>query len=227
MRVGIICAMDEEIKQLRDTMEQASTKTQAGVSVTTGSLFSHDIILCLAGIGKTNAAATTQLLISTYRPDLILNIGLAGNCSDSLPLGGAVVAEQLLYHDFNMQFAAEGPPFLERYQPEAEIVDALAQACQAAEIQYVRGTVATGDIFVGDKALRDDIVARTNCACVEMEGAAIAHIASKNNVRYGIVKLMSDNADDSALDTFHESLPLGAYCDRSVAILTVFLRGMQ
>lgn len=226
MKVAIICAIDDEARLVKQAMSDTVAKDTAGVCFTEGVMAGKAVVLCMAGIGKTNAAATTQLVINEYRPDIIINIGLAGNCLDSLPLGGAVVAERLVYHDFSMEIAAECPPFLESFVPDSELIALAAGACEKLGIPHANGTVATGDIFVESNALRDDIVSRTGAACVEMESAAVAHIAHKNGVRYAVVKLMSDNADDNARDTFHESLPLGAYCDRSAGIIAEFITAL-
>lgn len=37
-----------------------------------------DVIACIGGVGKVNAAMAAQLLISLYKPDLVLNAGVAG-----------------------------------------------------------------------------------------------------------------------------------------------------
>ncbi len=60
------------------------------------------------------------------------------------------------------------------------------------------GRIATGDQFVADKALKDAIIAHTQGLCTEMEGAAIAQTAYRNNLPFVILRAISDKADDSA-----------------------------
>ena len=226
MRVAIVCAMDEEINKLRAVMENARTEERAGIRVTEGRLSGHEIALYLGGIGKSNAAATVQYAVCAFRPDLLVNIGLAGNCTGTLPLGGAVIADRLVYHDFKMEWAAENPPHKEFFTPTAALRDKMRAVCDSLGVQTVSGTVATGDVFVQEEAVKNDIVARTGASAVEMEGAAFAHMAEKNGVDYVVVKIMSENASDGALDDFHASLPLGAYCDTSVSILRGLLNSL-
>ena len=224
MRVAIVCAMDEEINQLRAVMEGAQTSEEAGIRKTAGYLDGHEVALYLGGIGKSNAAATVQFAVCSFQPDRMLNIGLAGNCTETLPLGGAVVADRLVYHDFSMEFAAENPPYKRAFTPDETLRKFALLACEQAGVPAVAGTVATGDIFVQEERVKNDIVARTGASAVEMEGAAFAHMAEKNGVPYAVIKIMSDHAAEGALDDFHASLPLGAYCDRSVAILRGILK---
>jgi adenosylhomocysteine nucleosidase len=60
------------------------------------------------------------------------------------------------------------------------------------------GRVASGDQFVCGKAQKEAIIANTGAVCTEMEGAAIAHTAWRNDVPFAIIRAISDKADDSA-----------------------------
>ena len=46
--------------------------------------------------------------------------------------------------------------------------------------------------------MKEDIIAKTHGLCTEMEGAAIAHAAFRNQVPFVILRAISDKADDSA-----------------------------
>ena len=223
MKIAIVCAMEDEIRLLRDRMTDPVTEEKAGIRITSGELCGQQVMLCLGGIGKANAAATTQYIICAFDPDLLINIGLAGNCTDTLPLGGAVLADKLVYHDINMAFVAENPPYTEFFTPNEKLLAAAEQVFEKLSIPFVRGTVATGEQFIQDEAIKNDIVARTGASAVEMEGAAFAHICAKNRKPYLSIKIMSDNASDGALDTFHESLSMADYCQRSVSVICGFV----
>ena len=78
----------------------------------------------------------------------------------------------------------------------------IGYACAAAEAVnpgHSRvGRVASGDLFVAEKTVKERIIQRTNAICTEMEGAAIAHTAYRNKVPFVILRAISDKADDSA-----------------------------
>lgn len=218
MKISVICAMEEEIKLLSGKMQNVKKQTLRGVEITNGLIGAHEVNLCISGVGKVNAAATTQLNISELNCDIILNIGLAGNCS-RLNLGGAVVADKLVYHDYKMIWAAESAPFTEFFTPDKALSDKARAALEKLSVEHIDGTVASGDQFIEDSAVKADIITRTGCKCVEMEGAAIAHIAQKNAVPYAIIKVISDNADEGGIDGFHETISLGGYCEKSSRII--------
>lgn len=55
--------MEEEVRILRDKLEQAETETVAGCEFTKGLLAGHEVILLKSGIGKVNAAMSTTILL--------------------------------------------------------------------------------------------------------------------------------------------------------------------
>ncbi len=222
MKIAVICAMEDEIKLLARYMENVTAATERGVRVTRGTIGAHEVNLCIGGVGKVNAAAAAQYNVSDFGCDVILNIGLAGSCA-ALPLGGVVVADKLVYHDYEMRFAAMDPPYKEFFTPDERLTGIAVKALEKLGRVYMRGTVASGDQFIEDSAVKRDIIARTSCACVEMEGCAIAHVAEKNGVPFAAIKVMSDNADERGDESFHETMSLGGYCAESSEIIRTML----
>ena len=62
-------------------------------------------------------------------------------------------------------------------------------------ISYQIGGIASGDCFVTNSTMRDDIYERTGCIAVDMESASISHTASKNNIPFLIIRSISDFAN--------------------------------
>ena len=73
-----------------------------------------------------------------------------------------------------------------------------------------RGVIATGDAFINDRATRDAIQARTGADLVEMEGAAIAYVASRHDAPWIVVRSVSDAGDGGADVSFDRHLPIAA-----------------
>ena len=72
-------------------------------------------------------------------------------------------------------------------------------AAEAVNPGHTRtGRIASGDQFVSGKEQKEHIIAVSGAVCTEMEGAAIAHTAWRNNVPFVILRAISDKADDSA-----------------------------
>lgn len=73
-------------------------------------------------------------------------------------------------------------------------------ACQEVnpKIRAFMGRIVTGDQFVAERSVKDEIASWTEGYCTEMEGAAIAQAAYLNKIPFVIVRAISDKADDSA-----------------------------
>ncbi len=222
MKIAVMCAMRQEIELLAAEMTDTKRYESAGIVFTEGTLHGHDVIMGHDMIGKTNISAGTQLVITTFKPDLMINIGLAGNCTDNLSLGDAVVASTLTFHDFDPEIAAQFPPHTANYTPTERYSELACGVLDALGVRYIRGVVATGDQFINDPEVKKSIIERTGCSCVEMEAAAFACIAMKNGVDFISVKIMSDNASGGDDNEFQQTITEGGYCDVS----TAFVRGM-
>ena len=59
------------------------------------------------------------------------------------------------------------------------------------------GRVASGDQFVASREVKERIIEITKALCTEMEGAAIAQTAYRNQLPFVILRAISDKADDS------------------------------
>ena len=219
MRLGVVVAFEAEIGRID---EQGEIRTVCGVRYAEVPLGGNTAVIALSGIGKVNAGACVQVLVSVLKCDAILNIGLAGNACD-LPLGGAVLADRVVYHDlFPEDFISQDAPGTSEFIPDGRMRETARQILEEMGVVYRDGTVASGDQFISDNALKASIIEKTGCSCVEMEGAAIAHIALKNGVPFCLVKIISDNADDDAGEQFDETVLISSYLETSVPFIRRF-----
>ena len=91
---------------------------------------------------------------------------------------------------------AETAPFLQEFTGDERLIEAAGAACEENGVHHIVGKIATGDCFVGDSATKNSIAQKCAPDCVEMEGAAVAQIAAKNQIPCVILRAMSDNADE-------------------------------
>ena len=197
MVIGIMGAMPEEVDQLCARLSGVTVEEYGGVSYHCGSLAGRRAVVCCAGMGKANAAATTQVLITKFGAQRIIFSGIAGNMTSKIGIGDVVVGKTVVYHDAQDDMIAQSAPFTAEYPGDEEMVKAAMAACEETGVKAIAGKIATGDQFVGDSATKAAIAARVNPDCVEMEGAAVAQIAAKNNVPCVVLRAMSDNADEA------------------------------
>ncbi len=202
MRIAVICSLEYEINKLREFMDNIYDEEIAGTEVLEGVMGRHSLFLAASGVGKVNAAATAQAMISEYTPDLVVNIGLAGNCTADLPVGGAVIATELCYHDMDLLVMEGFKTLASRFATDLAIQALAKDVLTTMNVPFRCGVVATGDRFINSPGLREDIVRRTGCLCVDMDGAAVANVCQRNSMPLVAVRVLSDDAGDTATSDF-------------------------
>ena len=220
---GILGAMPDEVAQLCARLAGVEVESYAGVAYHKGALGDKRAIVCCAGMGKANAAATVQALITRFGADHIIFSGIAGNMSGEIGIGDVVVGRTVVYHDAEDSMIAQSAPFLTEYPGDPALVEAALAACAALGVKAIAGRIATGDRFIGDSATKAEIAARVHPDCVEMEGAAVMQIAGRNGVPCVVLRAMSDNADEAG----REALVVQQFSiERYVATATAIVAGM-
>ena len=200
MKYGIMGAMPDEVDQLCARLSGVEVQQYAGVEYHQGRLGDKEVVVCCAGMGKANAAATTQVLCGKFGAQAIIFSGIAGNMSEEIGIGDVVVGKEVCYHDAEVSMICQSAPFLKSYTGDPALVQAALDACEACGVKAIAGKIATGDTFVGDAATKKAIEEKCHPDCVEMEGAAVSQIAGRNGVPCVILRAMSDNADESGYE---------------------------
>lgn len=200
MTIGILGAMPAEVELLCSKLTDCTAETYAGVTYHQGVLAGKKLVVCCAGMGKANAAATTQLLITRYGAEKIIFSGVAGTMSAQIGIGDVCVGKLVVYHDADTDCIVQSAPFLEEFPGDPALVQSALDACAACGVKAIAGKIATGDRFVGDSATKAAIAEACHPDCVEMEGAAVAQIAARNQVPSVILRAMSDNADEEGYE---------------------------
>ena len=223
--IGILGAMPEEVDQLCALLDGVTIEPYAGVEYHQGYLGERRVVVCCAGMGKANAAATTQVLITKFGVDRIVFSGIAGNMSAHIGIGDVVVGRRVIYHDAQDDMLVQSAPFTAQYEGDPELVEAALSACRAVGVRAIAGTIATGDQFVGDTATKRAIEQRVHPDCVEMEGAAVSQIAAKNGVPCVILRAMNDNADESGYEVLVvKDFSISEYVATATAIVAHMLK---
>ena len=191
MKIGLMYAMPGEIESLLAQEGTHLLQTVAGVS------FYHireDVIACCGGVGKVNAAMATQLLITLYRPDLILNAGVAG-CFEEVPIGTLVLAEGFVQHDVDTSGVGDPVGLVSTVKqitfPTSDFAAAKA-AMDKVGLPYRTGLVATGDWFAVPCRRTQWIADTFHPLLCEMEGCAVAQVCMRNGVKCMAIKSVSD-----------------------------------
>lgn len=194
MKIGIIVAMDKEMKQLTSLIENPQTEQHGTMVFTVGTIAANEVIVQKSGIGKVNAAVGTVEMIAAYRPDVIVSSGCAGGADTSLERGDVVVGSSYCYHDAYCG-SEESIGLMEgltaTFSADKALLDkALAMDCG---VNIRGGLIAGGDWFVDTPEKMTAILTRCpEAMAVDMESCAIAQVCNIYKVRFISFRVVSD-----------------------------------
>ena len=226
--IGIIGAMDIEIEGLKSLIENTEAEKVSGLEFIKGKIFEKDVVIAKCGCGKVNAALCTEAMILKYNPDVIINTGVAGGLDKRLNIADIAVADFVCQHDYDTTPLGEPRGFLSQIDIikipcSKKVCEKLENAAKKLEnTTVVTGTVASGDQFLNSMDIKNEIVAEFGAVAGEMEGGAIGHVCYANNVDFGVLRAISDNADGSSHMDFGKFTEIAAA--KTISVLTDFIK---
>ena len=216
--IGIISAMIFEKQRLIEMIQPVEEKEMYGICFSIGKINNNPVVVASCGEGKVNAARCAQIMICTFNVTAIINVGVAGSMNENVKRGDIIIASDVVQHDYDMTaigvplglvpngIRTEEHPWGDRaeiyVQCSKEITNYMCSYLSEQNIKYHLGKIATGDIFVADRELKQRISENFDVIACEMEGAAIAYVCECADVSFAEIRDISDNADDTANDNY-------------------------
>jgi len=210
MKIGVIGAMQMEVDNLKESMENVVTEEYSGVTYVSGTIGGKQVVAAVCGVGKVFAAICAEAMILKYHVDYVINIGVAGTLCKELGIMDVAVADQVVQHDMNTSALGDPIGLLsglnQVFLPSDERMCKLLSSClQEKGIHYHVGTIATGDLFLHKPTQKALLHARFGAIACEMEGGSIGHVCYVNKVPFAILRSISDGEGGSMdYDTFAE-----------------------
>ncbi len=194
MKIGILCAMSVEYKQMAAMMSHQERRQIGPHTFLEGQIGSNTVVLLQCGIGKVNAAAGVTSLIMNYKPQCVISTGVAGGIDTRLQVMDVVAGSRVAYHDVDC-----GPDYdpgqVQDLPRIFEGDSALLRKIRAMEktVKIVEGLICTGDQFITDpqqlcriKTMWPDALA------VDMESASIAQVCHLFKIPFLSFRIISD-----------------------------------
>lgn len=187
-RIGIIFAMEKEIKLFAESLSNLTYDVVNGRKFFSGEYGKHNLTALVCGIGKVNAALGTADLINIYDCEIIINIGISGGLDASLHVGEMIVGTQIVYHDVwcgepNAYGQIQEMPLL--YHSDADLIKKLPP--------FKSGLICCGDKFIESSKEKSAILKQfPSVLAVDMESAAIAQTCYIYNIPLLCIRQISD-----------------------------------
>lgn len=212
--IALLCSVQAEADLLLAQTKVFENSTLGSKAIYAGMLADQEICLCVGGMGKVNAAHAATLLFTQFRPKLLLLFGIGG----AYPAAGAHVGDIAIAQE---EIAGdEGVLTLDGFKDTEYISIPLARAAgsnffncfPASEMLLNRarnavtrvmdsgrihtGTFVTLSTCTGTSNRAAQLDTRYHGLCENMEGAAVAQVATLHGIPWLEIRGISNIVED-------------------------------
>lgn len=226
--IGIVVAMEEEREAIVKIMTEIKIEQIYNLKFLRGKIQEKNCILVKSGVGKVNAARTTQVMLQNFDIQYVINLGAGGSVNQVLNIGDVLIGKQVVQHDFDITAFGHSKGYITGIGNaiicDRNLVDELEQIIKSIperNYQIKLGIIATGDIFCTESWMKNKIRAKFDADVVDMECAAIGQVCYLDNVPFMAIRAISDTPNGKNASTFDENLKLAS--KRCANILKEFL----
>jgi adenosylhomocysteine nucleosidase len=207
------------------------------------------IYIVRTGAGNLNSAMVTQALLTRYKIDRVVSIGVAGNLNDDWKIGDIFIATDVANHQEGTETPGGFQPKenVEERRQKPEEFQEKCEALRSNAVEIARtltggilaartngtteplrqaqgdnmgkpqappgnvriGKLVSGDSFIASTVKRKWLRDTFHADAVDMVSAGIARACEANGVPYVIIRILSDNADESAAAAFTKFVQSG------------------
>jgi adenosylhomocysteine nucleosidase len=226
----VLYAFPEEGQTIAKQMTADSTARILGRAVQMGTLNGKKIVLAESGVGMTNAAMTTQELITRFHPRGLVFSGIAGAIDSTVHIGDLCICSSWITHDYvycgpdSLQpqpvhsFSAKADSLASFWSffadsgfvGMAKQIDSSKLSLQKIGTREPRiiigGAGVSGNAFIDNAEKRIWLKGRFGAMVTDMESSAVAQVCTANGVPFVIIRSASDLAGGSPSKTATEQL---------------------
>ena len=201
MKIGIVIAIARELKSFLESDFEIETIKKNNREIYKTLVNGNEVYAVKSGYGEIDAAAATQLLITAFDCDVILNFGVTGALDRALKVDDLFVVTKALNHDYDVSpIDPVKPHQYEEFSDEFIPLDkGLVDFAKSLYPNLKEASVASGDRFVVETSDKINL-GNLGCNICDMEIAAIARICFLNGVRCLSIKCISDTFDGDGGD---------------------------
>ncbi len=228
--LGIIGAMDVEVDAIKAKIKDGVITRAAGAEFVTGYIENVMVTVARCSPGKVNAALCTQAMIDKFDVDKIINVGVACSLDPKVIIKNIVIATDVCQYDIDITALGEPKGYINginmiKIPTDPQLSELLARTAINSGERIHRGTVASGDTFIGNAQQKKNIANDFGAICGEMEGGAIGHVCSANNIPFAVLRSISDGGDENAAIDYPTFKKIAA--DMSATIITKLIETQQ
>ena len=192
-RIGMVVAMGKEILPfIENSGVEVFNESVGKYQISYFNYLDKEIYIVESGVGEIYAAGATQLLISKYNVECIINFGVCGLLNDKLNLLETVLVEGVVHYDFDLSTIDDVPSC--QYPDMDTVISCKNKLFDIVkEISPIQKVIcASADKFVVDSDVKNNLYEEYNASICEMESAGVVLTCLNNNIPFLVIKAVSD-----------------------------------
>jgi adenosylhomocysteine nucleosidase len=221
MKVGIICAGDEELAPFLPLIENCKITEKSMLKFHEGKINDVEVVALYSGVCKVNAAIATQILIDTFSVNIIINSGTAGGMDPHLEIFDTVISTEVEYHDVAPEILTEFHPWLEKssFVADKELLNLSKNSITKLNLPYkiYFGKMVTGESFITDEG-RQEINEKFRPLTVDMESASVAHVCYVNKIPFISIRTITDTPKHRGIEYFETNCKNASEISKNITI---------
>lgn len=216
-KIGIVVAMKVEKVAIEEKMTNKTNETIYNLPFVIGKIGNVECILVQCGVGKVNAARTTQILIDKFKPEAIINVGVGGSINPELNIGDVIISKKVYQHDFDITvfdhpkgYVPEVGDYIESDKNLLNAFYNIVNQIEEEKFQTKIGIIASGDQFYTEKDKMQQIRNDFNADIVDMECSAISQVAYLDGIPFIGIRSVSDGLEEDKVSTYKDNVELAS-----------------
>lgn len=212
MKIGLIVAV--EIDSFFDKYGVHSSEELVGqYEVLKYKIKNNEVFVVNSGTGEISASATTQLLITKYNVDVILNYGVVGSLNEKYNTGDTCLVESVVHYDFDIsEVDLEYQVGMHEEYSSVYINTSKELLDRYNYLNLPKVICASGDKFISDINKKRELNKSFNADICDMESAGIVLTCDKNNIPCILIKTVADSIKDSGKEYYEKKKSSSDIC---------------
>lgn len=200
MRIGIIAAMEKEVKNFKLMMKDLKEVKKQHITFYVGNINNNEIILVVSGIGKVSSGIIVATMVNTFNNiDRIINVGVSGGNARYLERGDVVIGVNYGYADVDCTVLDNHPygqlfGFPKIFDADPVMLDLVKNNPGVCDFKL--GTILTGDKFFGNNeeinVINDLYFSDYQAMAFDMESTALAQATYCYQIPFIAIRAISD-----------------------------------
>lgn len=200
MNVGLIVACEDNILTALNEHTKLYTKKVGVYTVNGYQIGKNTVNVIRSGVGEICAASATQLLISAFGVESIINVGVVGALKGEYQTLTTFLVKDVVHYDFDTSEidGCEKARYLQFDSVAIKTDEGLLTKAQSILKGVKSVRIASGDKFIGSPEVKKQLAVEYDADICDMESAGILITCKNNLVPCVMIKAVSDSVGGGA-----------------------------